>query len=175
MLVPRPPGGPAPLRVAVNLSPLQFSKIDLPQLIAAALNEAGLEAGRLELEITETLLLQDTEEVLTTLLQLRSQGVLISMDDFGTGYSSVGYITRFPFDKMKIDRSFVAVSQEKHGTAIIRAVVDLCQGLDIAVLAEGIETVEQLHQVVRLGCTEGQGFLFSPPRPAAELGHLLHR
>ena len=134
---------------------------------------AGLDPGRLELEITESLLLRDVEETLATLHQLRGRGVSISMDDFGTGYSSLSYLAKFPFDKLKIDRSFVAAIGEKHGTAIIRAVVDLCRSLDIATLAEGIETATQLQHVVSLGCTEGQGFLFARPCPAADVAHLI--
>ena len=164
---------PAPLRVAVNLSARQFSKGGLPETVASALKEAGLEPGRLEVEITERLLLKDTEDNLATLHQLHEQGLSISMDDFGTGFSSLSYFAKFPFDRMKIDRSFVATAQEKHGAAIIRAVVDLCGSLDIAVIAEGIETPEQLRQVMSLGCTVGQGFLFGRPCPASDVARLL--
>ena len=164
---------PLPLRVAVNLSVRQFSNGSLPEAVDAALHAAGLDPGRLELEITETLLLQDVKETLATLHRLRGRGVSISLDDFGTGYSSLSYLAKFPFDKLKIDRSFVAAVGEKHGVAIIRAVVDLCRSLDIATLAEGIETAVQLQQVVSLGCTEGQGFLFAQPCSAADVAHLI--
>ena len=157
---------PVPLRLAVNLSARQFSEGNLPKTVASALQVAGLHPERLELEITETLLLQDVDETLTTLHQLREKGISISMDDFGTGYSSLSYLTKFPFDKIKIDRSFIAAAHERPGAAIIRALVNLCVDLDIGVIAEGIESEEQLRQVIDLGCAEGQGFLFAQPGPA---------
>jgi diguanylate cyclase (GGDEF)-like protein/PAS domain S-box-containing protein len=165
---------PSRIRVAVNLSAMQFSKGDLLRSVAVALEKAGLPAHRLELEITESLLLQDTEPTLAILRQLRECGASIVLDDFGTGYSSLSYISKFPFDKVKIDRSFVAAAgQGVGGAAIIQAVSGLCKSLNITTTAEGIETPEQLQQVFSLGCTEGQGYLFAPPLPSASIPALL--
>ncbi len=164
---------PSPYRVAVNLSARQFLSDDLPDTVTAALTASGLAPARLELEITESLLLQDAEETLVILHRLRAQGVTICMDDFGTGYSSLSYFLKFPFGRMKIDRSFVAIALEPQGAAIIRAAVDLCRSFGIPVVAEGIETAEQLQQVISLGCSEGQGFLFARPVPAADITGML--
>lgn len=165
---------PSEIKVAVNLSVVQFAKGDLQGTVVAALDQAGLMPRRLELEITEGLLLHENETTLATLRQLRDHGVSISMDDFGIGYSSLSYIAKFPFDKVKIDRSFVsaAASEKRGGAAIIRAVAELCDSLDITTTAEGIETLEQLEQVVSLGCREGQGYFFAPPRPLADIATL---
>jgi EAL domain-containing protein (putative c-di-GMP-specific phosphodiesterase class I) len=142
--------------------------------VLTALAYSRLPASRLELEITESVLLGETEVNLATLHQLRGIGVRISMDDFGTGYSSLSYLRCFPFDKIKIDRSFVKeLSERPDCVAIIRAVAGLGMSLGIATTAEGIETEEQLERVRAEGCTEVQGYLFSAPRPAAELGALL--
>ena len=127
-------------------------------------------ADRLELEITETVLLQDSESTLAMLYQLRELGVRIAMDDFGTGYSSLSYLQSFPFDKIKIDRSFVKDIVESAGSLnIVRAVAALANGLGIAATAEGVETKEQLETISSEGCSEMQGFLFSRPLPAAEI------
>jgi diguanylate cyclase (GGDEF)-like protein/PAS domain S-box-containing protein len=167
---------PGELKVAVNLSPAQFRNRGVVKAVLSALAHSQLPAGRLELEITESVLLGETEANLTTLHQLRSIGVRISMDDFGTGYSSLSYLRCFPFDKIKIDRSFVSeLSERPDCLAIIRAVAGLGMSLGIATTAEGIETNEQLEQVRAEGCTEVQGYLFSPPRPAAELNDLLRQ
>jgi EAL domain-containing protein (putative c-di-GMP-specific phosphodiesterase class I) len=170
------PGG---LRVAVNLSPAQFRAGDaLIETIAEALAASGLERGRLEVEITEGVMLQDTEETLATLRRIRALGVAVAMDDFGTGYSSLGYLRRFPFDKVKVDRSFVQGLGEGGGgdcAAIVRAVTGLCAGLGVATTAEGVETERQLAYLTEEGCTEVQGFLFSRPVPAAEVPSLLAR
>jgi len=161
---------PPEIKVAVNLSVVQFSKGDLPGAVVAALEGAGLTPKRLELEITESLLLHESETTLATLRHLREYGVSISMDDFGIGYSSLSYIAKFPFDKVKIDRSFVAAAgQGRGGVAIIRAVAELCGSLGMTTTAEGIETLEQLQQVVSLGCSEGQGYFFAPPRPISDI------
>ncbi|NPD65287.1 EAL domain-containing protein [Lichenicola cladoniae] len=167
---------PPDIKVAVNLSVVQFAKGDLPGTVAAALAGAGLMPRRLELEITESLLLHENEATLATLRKLREHGVSISMDDFGIGYSSLSYIAKFPFDKVKIDRSFVAAasSQRRGGAAIIRAVAELCGSLGITTTAEGIETLDQLQQVVSLGCSEGQGYFFAPPRPLADIAALFN-
>ena len=164
---------PEGMRVAVNLSAAQFKNTGLVAVIADALARSGLQPGRLELEITETILLQDSKDTLAMLYQLRSLGVRIAMDDFGTGYSSLSYLQRFPFDKIKIDRSFVKDIAESAGSLnIVRAVAALAQGLGIATTAEGVETREQLATIKAEGCSEMQGFLFSRPLPADEIERL---
>jgi EAL domain-containing protein (putative c-di-GMP-specific phosphodiesterase class I) len=165
---------PGNLKVAVNLSPVQFGSHTLPEDVAAALADAGLGAGRLELEITETAMLADTDAVLTSLHELRGLGVRIALDDFGTGYSSLSYLQRFPFNKVKIDRSFVAkLGQGGDSDIIVAAVVDLCARLRMVTTAEGVETTAQLDHLASLHCVEGQGYLFSPPRPAGEVATML--
>ncbi|MBV9777632.1 MAG: EAL domain-containing protein [Acetobacteraceae bacterium] len=170
---------PDGLRVAVNLSPAQFRAGEaLIDTIADALAASGLARGRLEVEITEGVMLQDTEETLATLRRIRALGVAVAMDDFGTGYSSLGYLRRFPFDKVKVDRSFVQGLDEGGGgdcAAIVRAVTGLCAGLGVATTAEGVETERQLAYLTQEGCTEVQGFLFSRPVSAAEVPSLLAR
>jgi len=142
--------------------------------VAAALNASGFAANRLELEITESVLLNETDTTLSTLKQLRELGVHISMDDFGTGYSSLGYLRKFPFDKIKIDQSFVRDLAEKpDSVAIIRAVAGLANTLGITTTAEGVETESQFEQIMREGCTEAQGYLFSRPVTAEVLLPLL--
>jgi len=169
-------GWPGHVRVAVNLSPVQFKNRGLVNHVVSALREANLEPARLELEITESLLLADTEQTLDTLHQLRALGVRISMDDFGTGYSSLSYLRSFPFDKIKIDRSFMhGLGQEKDSLAIIKAVIGLGQSLGMSTTAEGIETEEQLAAVRAQGCNEVQGFLFSPPLPQSGIDALFGR
>jgi diguanylate cyclase (GGDEF)-like protein len=156
-----------PVRVAVNLSPAQFKSRSVVQAVINALAISGLEASRLELEITESVLLHDNEATLATLHQLRAFGIKISMDDFGTGYSSLSYLRSFPFDKIKIDRSFIKdISDKGDCAAIVKAVAGLGKGLGIATTAEGVETAEQLKHVRAEGCTEVQGYLFSAPQPA---------
>jgi diguanylate cyclase (GGDEF)-like protein len=165
---------PDGVKVAVNLSPVQFKGGTIVLDVIAALGESGLPPRRLELEITEAVLLQDTDATVATLNQLRDLGVHIAMDDFGTGYSSLGYLRKFPFDKIKIDRSFVHDMTEKpDSVAIVRAVTGLGTTLGIATTAEGVETEAQFEQLRREGCTEVQGYLFSEPKPASELGPLL--
>jgi len=162
---------PGELKVAVNLSSAQFRSRGVIKAVLTALAYSRLAPNRLELEITESVLLGETDANLETLHQLRGLGVGISMDDFGTGYSSLSYLRCFPFDKIKIDRSFVReLSERPDCVAIIRAVAGLGLSLGIATTAEGIETVEQLERVRAEGCTEVQGYLFSPPRPASEIG-----
>jgi len=161
---------PSHIRIAVNLSPAQFKSRSVVQSVINALAVSGLEANRLELEITESVLMHDNETTLATLHQLRGFGIKISMDDFGTGYSSLSYLRSFPFDKIKIDRSFIKdISEKGDCAAIVKAVAGLGKGLGIATTAEGVETLEQLHQVRVEGCTEIQGYLFSAPQPAAAL------
>jgi diguanylate cyclase (GGDEF)-like protein len=164
---------PDDVKVAVNLSPAQFNK-QLVQTVVSALASAGLPPRRLELEITESVLMQNTFATLQTLNLLHDLGVKFSMDDFGTGYSSLSYLRSFPFDKIKIDRSFVTdLSQHENSTAIIRAVTLLAESLDMMTTVEGVETQEQLDHVRALGCTEMQGYLLSPPRDVADIHAML--
>lgn len=165
---------PDPVRVAVNLSPLQFRTGNLLAMVMDALNQSGLPAKRLELEITETLLMDKGDQVLATLHALRALGVHISMDDFGTGYSSLSYLRSFPFDKIKIDQSFVRGLAANHDAqAIVRAIVNLGKGLGVTITAEGIETGAELSFLRAEGCHQGQGFLFSKARPNDEVMRLL--
>jgi diguanylate cyclase (GGDEF)-like protein len=165
---------PSHISIAVNLSPAQFKANRITQTVINALARSGLSAGRLELEITESVLLFHNESTLATLHQLRAIGVQISMDDFGTGYSSLSYLRSFPFDKIKIDRSFVHdLSSNDDSMAIIRAVTGLGNSLGMKITGEGVETREELDYLRREGCTEAQGYLFSKPRPAKEVYELL--
>ena len=165
---------PARVRIAVNLSPIQFRNRDLVRTVAEALEASGLAPQRLELEITESVLLAENEANVSTLHALRGLGVRIAMDDFGTGYSSLGYLRSFPFDKIKIDRSFVSqVGENPHCSAIVRAVAGLGASLGIATTAEGVETAAQFALLRAEGCSEVQGFLFSRPLTAAEARALL--
>jgi len=160
--------------VAVNLSPVQFRNRGLVTTVTQALATARLAPHRLELEITEAVLLQDNEAVVTMLHQLRALGVRVAMDDFGTGYSSLSYLRSFPFDKIKIDRSFVSeLATREDSMAIIRAVTGLGRSLGIVTTAEGVENDAQLELLRREGCTQAQGYLFSKPRPASEVAMML--
>jgi diguanylate cyclase (GGDEF)-like protein len=164
---------PAHHRVAVNLSPIQFGSPTLVADVALALADSGLDPSRLELEITETVMLADTDAVLATLHRLHALGVDIAMDDFGTGYSSLSYLRGFPFDKVKIDRSFVQeLGQGGDCDAIVTMVIELCKALGMTATAEGIETEAQLQLLALAGCNEAQGYLFSQPRPVRELAGL---
>jgi diguanylate cyclase (GGDEF)-like protein len=165
---------PADIKVAVNLSPMQFRSRNLVQVVISALAHSGLSPKRLELEITESVFLAETEANLAILHQLRELGVSISMDDFGTGYSSLSYLRSFPFDKIKIDRSFVKdLAQRSDCVAIVRAISGLGRSLNITTTAEGVETMDQLDWLRAEGCNEVQGFLFSAAKPAAEVEQLL--
>ena len=165
---------PAGIRLAVNLSPMQFRGRHLVESVISSLAASGLDPRRLELEITESVLLQDSAANLAVLHDLKSLGVRISMDDFGTGYSSLSYLRSFPFDKIKIDQTFVRdIIDDPNALAIIKAVTDLGASLGIVTTAEGVETVEQLEQLRRQGCQEIQGYLISRPVPPAELAMLL--
>ncbi len=167
---------PDDVKIAVNLSPLQFRNRNLVAAVINALARSGLAPDRLELEITESVLLAETDSNIATLHQLRALGVRISMDDFGTGYSSLGYLRSFPFDKIKIDRSFVSeIAQDEDCAAIIRAISGLGRSLRIRTTAEGVETEAQLGRLRDEGCTEVQGYYFSPPRPASEVAALLEK
>jgi diguanylate cyclase (GGDEF)-like protein len=162
------------LRVAVNVSPVQFRNKTLVPAVVSALANSGLRADLLELEITETVLMNNNVATLTALHQLRSLGVRISMDDFGTGYSSLSYLRSFPFDKIKIDQSFVRdLAERPDSIAIIRAVAGLGLSFGVTTTAEGVETQEQLDQMRAEGCTEVQGYFFSKPVPASEIAQLL--
>jgi diguanylate cyclase (GGDEF)-like protein len=164
---------PGELRVAINISAAQFRNSGLLPIIVGALSASGLPPTRLEIEITETVLLQNRETTLAVLHQLRALGIRIAMDDFGTGYSSLTYLQSFPFDKIKIDRSFVRDIDKNTGSLnIVRAVAALANGLGMSATAEGVETHGQLAQIVAAGCTEMQGYLFSQPLPAAEIEEL---
>ncbi len=169
-------GWPDDIKVAVNLSPVQFRSRNLTQIVLSALAQSGLSPKRLELEITESIFLAETESNLATLHRLREFGVRISMDDFGTGYSSLSYLRSFPFDKIKIDRSFVRdLSERPDCVAIVRAISGLGRSLNISTTAEGVETMDQLDTLRAEGCTEVQGFLFSAARPADEIRALLKK
>jgi diguanylate cyclase (GGDEF)-like protein len=165
---------PQDVKVAVNLSPIQVMNQNLVAVIVGALAAAGLPANRLEIEITESVLMQNSDATLATLHRLRELGVKISMDDFGTGYSSLSYLRSFPFDKIKIDRCFISgLATGDDSVAIVLAIAGLAKHLGIATTAEGVETRQQLQQVKALGCSEMQGFLFSPPRRNDEVAQLL--
>ena len=143
------------------------------QVILGALGASGLKPTRLEIEITESVLLQDKESTLAILHQLRALGIRIAMDDFGTGYSSLTYLQSFPFDKIKIDRSFVKDVTENAGSLnIVRAVASLANGMGMTATAEGVETNEQLDRITAEGCTEMQGYLFSRPLPSRDIERL---
>jgi diguanylate cyclase (GGDEF)-like protein/PAS domain S-box-containing protein len=162
--------------VAVNLSAVQFKSKNLVAAVVSALAASRLSPVRLEVEITETVLMQDNEATLDVLHQLRDLGVRISMDDFGTGYSSLSYLRRFPFDKIKIDQSFVRdLALNSDSLSIVRAVTGLGSSLGMVTTAEGVETAEQLKVLRAEGCTEVQGYVFSPPRPAREVDNILRQ
>jgi diguanylate cyclase (GGDEF)-like protein/PAS domain S-box-containing protein len=162
---------PDEIKIAVNLSAMQFRRGNLVEVVIHALASSGLPANRLELEVTETVLLIENDRAFSTLHQLRDLGVRIAVDDFGTGYSSFSYLRKYPFDKIKIDRSFVLESSEQGNecAAIIKAIAGVGNSLGMMTTAEGVETDEQLKLVRAEGCTEVQGYLFSRPRPASEI------
>jgi diguanylate cyclase (GGDEF) domain len=164
---------PKHVTIAVNLSPAQFKSRNLVPTVVNALAASGLPAARLELEITEMVLVQDNDGAFAILHQLRDLGIRIAMDDFGTGYSSLGYLRSFPFDKIKIDQSFIQdLPAKQDSVAIVRAVVGLSSSLGITTTAEGVETEEQLASLTAEGCNEFQGFLFSLPKTAADIARL---
>lgn len=166
---------PRPLNIAVNVSALQLCNDGFPQLVQSILEETGLSPERLEIEITETALIRDPQRALLTLRRLKKLGVNIAMDDFGTGYSSLSNLQAFPFDKIKIDRSFVqAVHTNPQAAAIVRAVLGLGRGLGLPVIAEGVESAEELNFLGLAGCIEVQGYLFGHPAPISELASLVH-
>ena len=164
---------PDHIRLAVNVSPVQLKNQTLALRIAGALAASGLKPCRLEIEITEAVLIRDDEAALAILHQLRDIGVRIALDDFGTGFSSLSYLKRFPFDKIKIDRCFVSdISEVDASSSIVEAVVDIATALKMTTTAEGVETEAQRELLRRLGCTEMQGYLFSAPKPGAEVRKL---
>ena len=165
---------PSQFRVAVNLSPIQFKNLNLVKVILGALAASGLPAARLELEITESVLLEADPRTLAVLHELHALGIRIVMDDFGTGFSSLNYLRSFPFDKIKIDKSFVDdVSKGGDSIAIVRAIIDLARALKIEVVAEGVETADQRDHLIAEGCTEMQGFYFSRPAPIESFEQVL--
>ncbi|ESX03875.1 diguanylate phosphodiesterase [Mesorhizobium sp. LSJC268A00] len=166
-------GWPPGMRIAVNVSAVQIRSADFARSVISALAVSGVPASRLELEITETVLMDESETVLKTLRQLRELGIRIALDDFGTGYSSLGYLRRFPVDKIKIDRSFIHDIDNKDTAAIVRTIIGLGAELGITVTAEGVETEAQLDILRKAGCVEAQGFLIGMPSKAADMARLL--
>lgn len=165
---------PDGLTLSVNVSPIQLRSETFALKVVSALVNSGLSPNRLVLEITEAALIDDDDAALRILHELRSIGVQIALDDFGTGYSSLSYLRRFPFDKIKIDRSFISdLSKPEGSSAIIKAVVAIASERNIATTAEGVETNEQREKLHQLGCEEMQGFLFSRPKPADDLRELM--
>jgi predicted signal transduction protein with EAL and GGDEF domain len=163
---------PSGLNVAVNLSPVQFRNRALVDTVVEALRNSGLPPARLEVEITESVLLQDNETTVAMLHQLRALGVRVALDDFGTGYSSLSYLRSFPFDKIKIDQSFVReLSMRADCLAIVQSITRLGASLRMMTIAEGVETEEQVRQLRAAGCVEAQGYLFGRPMPAQEIAH----
>jgi EAL domain-containing protein (putative c-di-GMP-specific phosphodiesterase class I) len=160
--------------IGVNLSGRHFARPDLVDQVQKIINETGVNPLRLKLEITESAVMENAEEAIYLLKQLRSLGVQLSIDDFGTGYSSLSYLHRFPINMLKIDRSFVSTMEDgSENGEIVRTIISLAKTLGLSVVAEGIETVHQLHQLHILGCEYGQGYLFSGPLPAEEIEPLL--
>jgi EAL domain-containing protein (putative c-di-GMP-specific phosphodiesterase class I) len=160
----------------VNLSPVQLRSAGLAGLVADALQGAGLDAGRLELEITETALLQESEEALAVLRELQAMGVSIALDDFGTGYSSLRHLTSLPVDRIKIDRSFVSeIGSRADCRAVVSSVASLARQLGLATTAEGVETAEQLRMVQAAGCTEAQGYFISKPLALGDVEAVLRQ
>jgi EAL domain-containing protein (putative c-di-GMP-specific phosphodiesterase class I) len=166
------------ITMSVNLSALQFRRAGLIETVAGALERSGLPPHLLELELTESILLQDVENTLDTVRQLKAMGVRLAIDDFGTGYSSLSYLKRFAVDRLKIDQSFVRdIGTDPDDAAIVQAVIQLARSLRLGIIAEGVETPEQLAFLCEAGCPEVQGYLFSRPLPPAQLeaflrGHL---
>jgi diguanylate cyclase (GGDEF)-like protein len=167
---------PDHVQVAVNVSSGQLTSKNLINVIVGAIASSGIRPNRLELEITESILIQNTSENQSTLKILHEHGVQFAMDDFGTGYSSLGYLLSFPFNRIKIDRSFIAgLPDKKESYVVVGAIAGLARNLGMRVTAEGVETAQQLAQVRILGCTEVQGYFFSHPRPASELRRRFQR
>jgi EAL domain-containing protein (putative c-di-GMP-specific phosphodiesterase class I) len=169
-------GWPSEARVSVNVSPRQFAGRGLVATVVDALRSSGLRPERLEIEVTESVFLDNSAGNLAVMKELADFGVKLALDDFGVGFSSLGYLQTFSFSRIKIDRAFVAgLPERSESSAIVRAISQLAQSLHIDVTAEGVETSRQMREVQRLGCTEMQGFLFARPCPAAELRRLLRQ
>ena len=165
---------PAAIGVAINVSAVQFADGSLVREVMRALDDSGLDADRLELEITESVLMRNADQALTMLRELRQRGVRVAMDDFGTGYSSLSYLRSFPFDRIKIDRSFIHdIATNTEAQAIVRAVSGLGRSLGMATTVEGVETLGQLAAVRREGCRDVQGYLFSRPHPVGDVPHMI--
>lgn len=160
--------------MAVNLSPVQFHERNLNGTIMAVLQHSGMPASALELEITESAMMRDPGQAIIMLNKISASGIKISIDDFGTGYSSLSYLKKFPIDELKIDQSFVRdLSIDKDDAAIVRAVISMAKSLGLSVIAEGVETMEQLRFLEKLDCDKMQGYYFSKPLPAGEFRKLL--
>jgi predicted signal transduction protein with EAL and GGDEF domain len=167
---------PQPLRVAVNLSAIQFRSAAVLDLVDEALQESGLAPHRLELEITESALIEDHESAQATLAALRSRGVRVAMDDFGTGYSSLAYLKRFPMDKLKIDGMFVrSLGSDPDAQAVVTAIISLARALRLDTTAEGVEVPEQMVMLKALGCDDVQGFLVARPMPGSDVAAYLEK
>jgi EAL domain-containing protein (putative c-di-GMP-specific phosphodiesterase class I) len=160
--------------VAVNLSAVQFRRGSVEETVTRALAAAGLSPSRLELELTETILIQNVEQVLASVRRLKQLGVKLSIDDFGTGYSSLSYLKRFDIDKLKIDQSFIRdLASDPDDAAIVRAIIQMAHSLDLLAIAEGVETPEMLQQLKAFGCDEAQGYHFARPMPATDFERFL--
>jgi EAL domain-containing protein (putative c-di-GMP-specific phosphodiesterase class I) len=161
---------PENVKVAVNLSPVQFKQAELFDVIKRALQHSGLSPTRLEIEITESVLLEEAAENQTLIAKLKSAGISLALDDFGTGYSSLSYLTTFPFDKIKVDKSFIRkLTEQPESAAIISSIVTLARGMKMSVTAEGVETREQLEALRSLGVNYAQGYLLGRPVPLSDL------
>ena len=161
-------------RIAVNVSPVQFRSPGFAGRVLEILRETGMEPGGLELEITESLLLDSTESSVNALRTLRTAGLRIALDDFGTGYSSLTYLQKYPVDKIKIDRSFIQnLGSDAASDALVQAIVDLARAMNVDVTAEGVETAEQRDFLKAIGCNELQGFLLSRPKPESEIDEIV--
>jgi EAL domain-containing protein (putative c-di-GMP-specific phosphodiesterase class I) len=166
--------GYPPVHVAVNISGRQFRHVDLVRTVDQTLDETGVDPRLLSLEITESVIMHEVESTLETLYELTRMGVQLAIDDFGTGYSSLGYLKRFPIAKLKIDRSFIRdVTSNSNDAAIVSSIIALGLGMNMEVIAEGVETVEQLRFLSEKGCRIGQGYLFSEPLPPADVVRFL--
>jgi EAL domain-containing protein (putative c-di-GMP-specific phosphodiesterase class I) len=167
--------GLPPLVMAVNLSAVQFRRGDVEQTVIAVLEAAGLPPEWLELELTESILIHESEGALATVRRLKQQGVRFSIDDFGTGYSSLSYLKRFEIDKLKIDRSFVRdLAVDPDDAAIVRAIIQMARSLGLSTIAEGVETDEMLSRLRAFGCDEAQGYYFARPMPVQDFERYLH-
>ncbi|MFO7811840.1 MAG: EAL domain-containing protein, partial [Pelovirga sp.] len=169
-------GGWPPIQIAVNLSARQFRQGDLAATVNAILSESGLNPSLLELELTESMIMDDPQGAEQALVALKNLGVSLSLDDFGTGYSSLNYLSRFPVDHLKIDQSFIRdIGTSAARTAVVSSIIDIAHNLQLTAIAEGVETSEQLAFLITNGCDAMQGYLFSKPLPADELARLLQQ